>query len=346
VKKGLSLLCAVFLIFLPLYVVLPLLNGVFLKLAYAQVPQDTFSAGGVIQTQFAGINNQLSINQSSSSKLGGANNATNSSTSNAPTPTSQTSLYDVNGTWNMVVNNGNVANFKAMAIVSPINETSSNSNSNSNNHTYEISNFHNGNKMYAQLYPNGVAFIVGKSDIKEDGAAKWKGVGTALIIDKASSFKISLDPAATGNLFDGQPIQGLTTSIKNSLGMELLNNKGSSSGGPQESGSGPDMSNLPNAEQGPSQPDQGATPDQSGQQTNESPNEGSNQGSFSQGTTPQQPGQNPLNNPSGLPNPTSPSGPSPSGPSPSGPSPSGPSPSGPSTPQQITPQPSPQHPID
>jgi len=243
VKKGLAIVCTVFLIISSLYSILLLLNSVFLKLAYAQVPQDTFSAGGIIQTQFAGINNQPLTNQSSSSALGGAN-ATNSSVSNTPITTVHPSLYRVNGTWDVVVNNGDVTNFKAIAGVSPINKTS---NSNISNHTYEISNFHNGNKMYAQLYPNGVAFIVGKSDIMEDGASKWKDIHTALIIDKASSFKISLDPIASGNLFNGQPLQGLTTSIKNSQGMELLNNKGSSPAGPQESGPGPGSGSGPDS---------------------------------------------------------------------------------------------------
>jgi hypothetical protein len=76
VKKGLAILCTVFLIISSLYRILLLLNSVFLKLAYAQVPQDSFSAGGVIQTQLAGINNQPS--------------------------TVHTSLYRVNGTWDVV----------------------------------------------------------------------------------------------------------------------------------------------------------------------------------------------------------------------------------------------------
>jgi len=192
-----------------------LLLNISLKLTFAQVPQDTFSAGGLIVSP---VSNTLQpISHTAGKSTTAATPPVNSAT---PPQSTTSSSYRLNGTWLLTVNNGQVTNFKAIAAMLPINRTATNSNA--NNHTYEISNFHNQKNRYTQLYPNGVAFIVGTSDVKVDGNTKWKGVNTAVIIDSLVRFKVALDSNATNNLFNGQPIQGMTQSLKNSLGMPIL----------------------------------------------------------------------------------------------------------------------------
>jgi hypothetical protein len=89
-------------------------------------------------------------------------------------------------------------------------------------HTHEFTNFKPESVLPVLLDPKGITFI-GMMDIKLNSADKWFGVPISVAIGKNFN-TISITPSAkyTNNHFLGHAIYGISTSIKDQSGAELI----------------------------------------------------------------------------------------------------------------------------
>jgi hypothetical protein len=176
-----------------------------LKSAFAQITEDTFSAKGLISSFVSGTNES----RTTTGALGGNTSVTTASHNTTIGPPS---LYKLAGTWRLDVKSGNVNYFEASFVMSHGNATNHSS-------RYNITNFHVEKGRYIQIYPDGTAFIPGTIDIKTNGFNKWKNANATIVIDKLMAMEIVLDSNKT-NFKD--PIRGVTNSITNHLGRQMM----------------------------------------------------------------------------------------------------------------------------
>ena len=69
---------------------------------------------------------------------------------------------------------------------------------------------------------NNTISFSGKVDVKLNNTSPWNGTNINVLISKGKTISIALDDKATGDHFQGQPIQGSVESIKNANGNEML----------------------------------------------------------------------------------------------------------------------------
>ncbi|HEY7108227.1 MAG TPA: hypothetical protein VH415_02245 [Nitrososphaeraceae archaeon] len=109
------------------------------------------------------------------------------------------------GEWNLNVKDGNVANFAANFIASPIDG--------SRPHTHQIMNFRSNNDDAIVLLQGNNASINGKVDIKINGVNVWEGADIEIQILNGSTITIDPDDADTDGHFGDQTVNGIVTRI-------------------------------------------------------------------------------------------------------------------------------------
>ena len=114
--------------------------------------------------------------------------------------------FVLTGDWNLSVKNGNVKDFAANFTMLHIDGTGS--------HAVKLINFQTDANRTVYLGSDGTASIMGTVDVELNGANKWKGVHTIIVIERLNTIYVVLDSNATANYFKGQPIYGIIGLLK------------------------------------------------------------------------------------------------------------------------------------
>jgi hypothetical protein len=120
------------------------------------------------------------------------------------------------GEWNLSVHRGNVTNFAANFLASPMDGTKP--------HIHQITNFkkadndnnsHSGGRQQKfQLLPDNDSLSVnGTVDVKINGVVAWHNAHVSLLISKGNTIAISLNDKDTENHFGQQPVLGIVTRL-------------------------------------------------------------------------------------------------------------------------------------
>jgi hypothetical protein len=184
---------------------------------------DTFSARGLIATLIltdtgpltnntVNIGNKLqtmtTTNKTGMMMTSGITNMTTS------TKAKEKVLYALTGDWNLNVDGGKVTEFTANFTMININGTE--------RHSHSVTGFKADNNTNVQLNPSGTTMFDGKIDVKTNGISKWTNVNTTIYIEKLNTIHFILDPKTTDNHFKGQPIYGITNSLVDENGKEMI----------------------------------------------------------------------------------------------------------------------------
>jgi hypothetical protein len=114
--------------------------------------------------------------------------------------------FVLTGHWNLSVEKGNVRDFAANFTMLHIDGTGS--------HVIKLINFQAAANRPVYLGSDGTASIMGTIDVELNGADKWKGVRTIIVIERLNTIYVVLDSNATANYFKGQPIYGIIGLLK------------------------------------------------------------------------------------------------------------------------------------
>jgi hypothetical protein len=113
------------------------------------------------------------------------------------------------GEWNLSVHKGNITNFAANFLASPMDG--------SKPHIHQITNFQKtittGQQQMVQLTPDNTLSINGTADVKINGIIVWHNAHISIMILKGNTIAISLNDKDTGNHFGQQPILGIVTRL-------------------------------------------------------------------------------------------------------------------------------------
>ena len=172
---------------------------------------DTFSANGTISSLAfdSGISSpSLSTTTTTTNRTIslGTNTIANEEKYQAP--------YALSGDWSLKVERGKVKDFMAKFTMVRIDGTE--------RHLHEIINFKSNNNSDIQLDPTNITFIKGISDIRTNGIDNWKGVDTFLLINKLRILSIIPSSNNVNDHFKGQPIYGVTESMKDKTGNDII----------------------------------------------------------------------------------------------------------------------------
>jgi hypothetical protein len=171
---------------------------------------DTFSANGTISSLAfdSGISSpSLSTTTTTNRTISlGTNTIANEEKYQAP--------YALSGDWSLKVERGKVKDFMAKFTMVRIDGTE--------RHLHEIINFKSNNNSDIQLDPTNITFIKGISDIRTNGIDNWKGVDTFLLINKLRILSIIPSSNNVNDHFKGQPIYGVTESMKDKTGNDII----------------------------------------------------------------------------------------------------------------------------
>lgn len=69
---------------------------------------------------------------------------------------------------------------------------------------------------------SNTTLISGTVDVMKDGSVQWSNVSAAIMIQNNNVVSIALDSKATSDHFAGQPIYGITTSLTNAQGTQMI----------------------------------------------------------------------------------------------------------------------------
>ena len=176
-----------------------------------QTAINTFNASGLIDTL---ISNTSKVNASSNNNSSNSSTSSTGSTSALITQQKRLSTYYIlGGYWSLDVVVGKVRQLESNFTMVHLNGTGY--------HTHQLTNFKPNSVVPVLLDPKGMTFI-GIMDIKLNGHYKWYGVQTTIAINKLNTIAIYPNPKYTANHFNGQPIFGIVTSIKDQNGKELI----------------------------------------------------------------------------------------------------------------------------
>jgi hypothetical protein len=175
---------------------------------------DTFSANGTISSLVfdSGISPpSLSTTTTTTTTTNrtmslGTNTIANEENYQAP--------YALSGDWSLKVERGKVKDFMTKFTMVRIDGTE--------RHLHEIINFKSNNNSDIQLDPTNITFIKGISDIRTNGIDNWKGVDTFLLINKLRILSIIPSSNNVNDHFKGQPIYGVTESMKDKTGNDII----------------------------------------------------------------------------------------------------------------------------
>jgi hypothetical protein len=87
-------------------------------------------------------------------------------------------------------------------------------------HTHDFKNFHAAPNISVSL--SNLTEITGTADITKDGSVQWSNVTVVLMLQNYNVLNIAVSSNATDNHFQGQPIYGITNSLTNSQGTQLI----------------------------------------------------------------------------------------------------------------------------
>lgn len=174
---------------------------------------DTFSANGTISSLVfdSGISSPSLSTTTTTTTTNrtislGTNTIANEEKYQAP--------YALSGDWSLKVERGKVKDFMAKFTMVRIDGTE--------RHLHEIINFKSNNNSDIQLDPTNITFIKGISDIRTNGIDNWKGVDTFLLINKLRILSIIPSSNNVNDHFKGQPIYGVTKSMKDKTGNDII----------------------------------------------------------------------------------------------------------------------------
>ena len=122
----------------------------------------------------------------------------------------------LSGEWNLSVHKGDVTNFAANFLASPMDGTKP--------HIHQITNFkkadndnnsHSGGRQQKfQLLPDNDSLSVnGTVDVKINGVVVWHNAHVSILISKGNTIAISLNDKDTENHFGQQPVLGIVTRL-------------------------------------------------------------------------------------------------------------------------------------
>jgi hypothetical protein len=120
------------------------------------------------------------------------------------------------GEWNLSVHRGNITNFSANFLASPMDGTKP--------HIHQITNFKkadNDNNSYSGgrqqkvqlMTDNNSLSVNGTVDVKINGVVVWHNVHVSILISKGNTIAISLNDKDTENHFGQQPVLGIVTRL-------------------------------------------------------------------------------------------------------------------------------------
>jgi hypothetical protein len=113
----------------------------------------------------------------------------------------------LSGEWNLSVHKGNVTNFAANFLASPMDGTKP--------HIHQITNFKKAstNQQIVQLTPDNSLSVNGTVDVKINGVIVWHNAHVSILISKGNTIAIRLNDKDTQNHFGEQPVLGIVTRL-------------------------------------------------------------------------------------------------------------------------------------
>jgi hypothetical protein len=113
----------------------------------------------------------------------------------------------LSGEWNLSVHKGNVTNFAANFLASPMDGTKP--------HIHQITNFKKAstNQQIVQLTPDNSLSVNGTVDVKINGVIVWHNAHVSILISKGNTIAIRLNDKDTQNHFGEQPVLGIVTRV-------------------------------------------------------------------------------------------------------------------------------------
>jgi hypothetical protein len=112
------------------------------------------------------------------------------------------------GEWNLSVRNGNVTNFAANFLASPMDG--------SKPHIHQITNFQKANTALqhtVQLTPDNTVSINGTVDVKINGVVAWHNAHVSIQVLKGNTIGIRLNDKDTEDHFGAQPVLGVVNRL-------------------------------------------------------------------------------------------------------------------------------------
>jgi hypothetical protein len=113
--------------------------------------------------------------------------------------------FILSGDWNMNVDQGNLADFRADFYTGPANGAE--------NHTHQLGNFRINENAPIQLGPDKSISLSGILDVGTNGNKAWDNVNATVDISKGRSITISLADEDTERHFMGQQIYGIVRGL-------------------------------------------------------------------------------------------------------------------------------------
>jgi hypothetical protein len=113
--------------------------------------------------------------------------------------------FILSGDWNMNVDQGKLADFKADFYTGPANGA--------DNHTHQLGNFRINENAPIQLSPDKSISLSGILDVGTNGKKAWDNVNATVDISKGRSITISLADEDTERHFMGQQIYGIVKGL-------------------------------------------------------------------------------------------------------------------------------------
>ncbi len=111
----------------------------------------------------------------------------------------------LSGEWNLSVHKGNVTNFAANFLASPMDGTKP--------HIHQITNFKKASPQIVQLTPDNSLSVNGTVDVKINGVIVWHNAHVSILISKGNTIAIRLNDKDTQNHFGEQPVLGIVTRL-------------------------------------------------------------------------------------------------------------------------------------
>jgi hypothetical protein len=173
---------------------------------------DTFSANGTISS--LAFDSGISSPSLSTTTTTTTNRTISLGTNTIANEEKYQAPYALSGDWSLKVERGKVKDFMAKFTMVRIDGTE--------RHLHEIINFKSNNNSDIQLDPTNITFIKGISDIRTNGIDNWKGVDTFLLINKLRILSIIPSSNNVNDHFKGQPIYGVTESMKDKTGNDII----------------------------------------------------------------------------------------------------------------------------
>lgn len=114
--------------------------------------------------------------------------------------------FILSGDWDMNVENGNLADFRANFYTGPVNGAE--------NHTHQLSNFTVNESTPIQLSPDKSISLSGILDVGTNGNKAWDNVNATVDVSKGRSITINLADVDTERHFMGQQIYGIVKGLR------------------------------------------------------------------------------------------------------------------------------------